>query len=244
MTNKDKLVKSINNDFDKENNYNSIMKKVENKHSNNLYLKYAFVPMVLVIVIAIVVLNNKSDNQLKTFKDRSNVNTSSSQNGDDFDGWNSINDIIINEIDETVTNSYDRDFKTQHGVYIPYFEILSNLNIPSDFDNKEDFRAIWVKSNPNLNNYDILNNYELHLRNTKNNREFIISFSDKYKIARCVNPFVADYPKSTINGVDLPIVKGRNYYISVFSYNGYNFDIEGIDVTEKEFIDLLESIIK
>lgn len=244
MTNKNKLVESINNDFDKQNNYNSIMKKVENNHSNNSYLKFTVIPINIILIIAIVAINNKNDNQIKAFKNRSNVNTTSSQNDDDYDGLDTHNNIIINEIDEIANNSYDMDFKIQHGVYIPYFEILLDLKVPSDFDNKEDMRAIWVKSNPNSNDYDILNNYELHLRNTKNNRELIISFSNKYKILRCVNPFVVDHPKSSINGVELPIVKGRNYYISAFSYNGYNFDIEGIEVTQEEYINLLESLIK
>lgn len=227
MTNKNKLVKYITDDFNKEKNYNSIIQRIEKKYNKKYFIKYATIPVVFIIIIALIQMNN---NQTKALINN-NINEIN-------------NNIIINEINETITNSYDIDGKIQNGIFIPYFDFLKDLKIPSDFDNKEDMRAMWVKSNPNSNDYDILHNYEFHLRNTKNNREFIIYFSDKYKIFRCVNPFINDYPKSIINGVELPIIKGSNYYLSSFSYKGYNIDIEGIDVTEEEFVNLLESIIK
>lgn len=241
MTNKNKLVKSINNDFDKEENYNSIIKKIEGGCNKKSFVKYVVIQTFFVFVIAVFLFSNNDSRKTRSFENYSNENTTFIQNGGDVDIYDNI---IVNEIDEISTNSYDLDYKVLHGVFIPYFEVLSNLKVPFDFDNKEDMREVWVKKNQDSKDYDVLNNYELHLRNTKNNREFIISFSDKYKIARCVNPFVSDYPKSIVNGVELPIVKGRNYYISSFSYSGYNFDIEGIDVTLEEFISLLESIIK
>ena len=237
MTNKENMKKIIKNNYDKEKNYAAIVEKIESKNKKTNLYKYSAIPVCMILVISLVCIFNTNKNNLKS-KDEENVNTNH------FTNYSSDNNIIINDINNELEETYDMDFKIQNGVYIPYFEVLSNLNIPSDFDNKEDMRTLWTKSNPNSNNYDILNNYELHLRNTKNNREFIISFSDKYKKARCVNPFDVDLPKSTINGVELPIVKGSNYYVSAFSYNGYNFDIEGIDVTEEEFINLLESLIE
>lgn len=234
--NKENMKKIIMNNYDKEKNYKIIAKKIGNKKEKINVYKYSAIPVCMIVLIFLVCIFNSNHNNLKSIDEKDiNINHFNTSHGE--------NNIIINDISSR-EETYDMDFKIQNGVYIPYFEVLSNLNIPSDFDSIEDMRALWVKSNPNSNNYDILNNYELHLRNTKNNREFIISFSDKYKIARCVNPFAYDYPKSTINGVELLIVKGRNYYVSAFSYNGYNFDIEGIDVTEEEFINLLESLLK
>ncbi len=242
MTNKNKLVKSINKDFDKNNNYNSIIGKIQCSDNKKSFIKYATIPMIFIIVISLALLNNKNNNPLKNQK---NIETSTSRDGNNYNGLNtySSSNIIINEINELAINSNDFDGKIQNEVYIPYFEFLSNLKVPTDFDNKEDMRIMWVKSNPSSNEYDVLNHYQFHLKNTKSNREFIISFSNKYKIFRCVNLFANDYPKSVINGVNVLIVKGSNYYVSVFSYKGYNFDVEGIDVTEKEFINLLESLI-
>lgn len=238
MTNKENMKKIIKNNYDKKNNYTAIVEKMESKNKKiNLY-KYSAIPVCMVVIISLVCIFNANQNNLKS-KDEKNANTNH------FTTSSSENNIIINDISKEPEESYDMDYKIQNGVYIPYFEVLSNLNIPKDFDNNENARSIWVKSNASSNEYDILNHYEFYFKNTKNNREIIISFSDKYQpLRRCVKVFVGDYPKSTINGIEIPIFKGNKNYISIFSYNGYNFDIEGIDITEEEFINLLESLIK
>ena len=160
----------------KENkNYAAIVEKIESKNKKTNLYKYSAIPVCMILVISLVCIFNTNQNNLKS-KDEENVNTNH------FTNYSSDNNIIINNINNELEETYDMDFKIQNGVYIPYFEVLSNLNIPSDFDNKEDMRTLWTKSNPNSNNYDILNNYELHLRNTKNiNR--IINSNNTHKVS-------------------------------------------------------------
>ena len=50
--------------------------------------------------------------------------------------------------------------------------------------------------------------------------------------------------KTIINGIEVEIYKHKNTYVSIFSYKGYNFDIESCDIIEEEYIRLLYSLIK
>ena len=59
MTNRDKLNKVITNDFDINNNYTSIRKKMERGNKMNKIFKYSLVPMAIVITMTGVFLLNK-----------------------------------------------------------------------------------------------------------------------------------------------------------------------------------------
>ena len=100
MTNKEKMKRIINNDFNKKNNRQLIISKIENKH-NKAYLEYAIIPTILVIVISIVLINKINNNQIKSFKDESvntnNINTTSKNDGEDFDELNNYNTKINNK---------------------------------------------------------------------------------------------------------------------------------------------------
>ena len=49
---------------------------------------------------------------------------------------------------------------------------------------------------------------------------------------------------STINGNNIKIMgEDKNYY-AIFSYNNINFDIETTGISEKEFIQLIKSMVK
>ena len=50
--------------------------------------------------------------------------------------------------------------------------------------------------------------------------------------------------KTLINGIEVEIFRYKNIYVSIFNYNGYNFDIESCDIIEEEYIRLLYSLIK
>ena len=236
MDNREKIKIIIKKDFNKKNNYKQIINKIDKKDNRSFY-KYAFTPLVLIIAIAItiVITNNKKIEKKK----ENNVieNTPIGNNNTD-------NNIIINSFSNTSSSSNDIDGKIKNGIYIPYFEVLSDINIPKDFDNNGNADTVWVKSDPNSNEYDILNNYNFYYRNTSNNRIIIISLSDKFKPLRCPSDYVLNYPKSVVNGHEVLIIKNQNRFLSIFSYKGYNFDIESYDISEEEFINLLSSIIK
>jgi len=150
--------------------------------------------------------------------------------------------ININRIDDIGMMQLDADVKIINNINIPYFEFLSNIEIPEDFDNKENYRAIYTRSNKDGDNYDILHNYQFEYCNTSNNRMILISFSDKYVPLR--DYFISDSNKiSKIGDTELKISQYNDMYIVTFTHNGINFDIETIDITQEELISLLESII-
>ena len=150
--------------------------------------------------------------------------------------------LNINKIDEMAMTKLDADAKILNGVMIPYFEYMTKLSIPEDFDNKEDYKAIWVKSNRDVNEYDILNNYEFTYRNTTNSRRIIIAFSEEHKPLR--DYYIKGGKKTTtIGNTELIISQYKDMFLTTFTHNGVNYDIETIDITEDELLELLESII-
>lgn len=201
---------------------------------SNLKLKYVLAPvcMVLIAVVGYVGflntnnnLNNNPITDLRGGKEESLATT-----------------ININKIDNMIMADLDAQEKLLNGVNIPYIGYMIGLEIPSDFDNKENYKAIYVRSDRNVEKYDILNNYEFTYRNTSNNRKIIIAFSEKYVPLRDYEILDAD-KISKIGDVELIISQYKNMYIVKFTHKGINFDIETNDITESELISLLESII-
>ena len=58
MTNKNKLVKYITDDFNKEKNYNSIIQRIEKKYNKKYFIKYATIPVIFIIIIALIQIKN------------------------------------------------------------------------------------------------------------------------------------------------------------------------------------------
>lgn len=205
--------------------------KTEIINTNNL--KYVLVP-VCIFVLTIVGYKGLKNNNFKN-----NIRNSHIENGIE-EGLTKI--ININKAEDLAISSLDADMKIVNNVMIPYFEFLAGLAIPEDFDNKEDMRAIYTRSGVNPNNYDTLNNYEFHYRNTLNNREIILSFSDKYEPLR--GYYIENKGKaSKIGNIELIITQYKDMYIVKFKAKDINFDIETTDITEQELIALLESVI-
>lgn len=201
---------------------------------SNLKLKYvlAHVCVVLIAVVGYVGFlntnNNLSDNPIADFKEGKEESLATT--------------ININKIDNMMIADLDAQEKLLNGVNIPYIGYMIGLEIPSDFDNKESYKAIYVRSDKNVENYDVLNNYEFTYRNTSNNRKIIIAFSEEYKPLRDYEILGAD-KISKIGDVELIISQYKNMYIVKFTHKGVNFDIETNDIIESELISLLESII-
>lgn len=234
MSNKKIFKKMYSKKINKSNNYKEILEYIEindTKKKNNLF-KLTLVPTCLIAIICGVLIFNEKDKDIALKPN--NLITNGEKNYQ----------FSTNSIETSKSSIIDADIKRVNYYMIPYFEFLSNLTIPDDFDNKEDFKAIYVKSNQNSENYDVLNNYELWLRNTTNNRNIMIAFSNEHKPLR--DYFFSDEGSeiSRINGFELKIYKYENSYMTSFTYNNINFDIETNYISEHEFIDLLLSIIK
>ena len=201
---------------------------------SNLKLKYVLAPicMVLIAVVGYVGFlntnNNLNNNPITDFRGGKEESLATT--------------ININKIDNMIMADLDAQEKLLNGVNMPYIGYMIGLEIPSDFDNKENYKAIYVRSDRNVEKYDILNNYEFTYRNTSNNRKIIIAFSEKYVPLRDYEILDAD-KISKIGDVELIISQYKIMYIVKFTHKGINFDIETNDITESELISLLESII-
>ena len=190
-------------------------------------------PILAVAVIAGIVFMAKPKTETPIVSDYKNTYTMESEE--------KVN-LNINKIDNVMMADMDADVKILNGVMIPYFEYMTRLSIPDDFDNKEDYKAIWVKSNRDVNEYDILNNYEFTYRNTTNSRRIIIAFSEEHKPLR--DYYIKGGEKTTtIGNTELIISQYKDMFLTTFTHNGVNYDIETRDITEDELLELLKSII-
>ena len=246
MTNRENMKKTITKDFDKKQNYNIIINKIENKH-NLVYLKYAIMPMIIILIISFFLVNSQKEKEIETFRSIENVNTTSfSHNDEDYSGMNintSASTVIINELDEFKQKRYDSKNYIDN-INIPYFEVLNSIKIPKDFDVFAEGRGVCITKDVKNKDYGKINNYELLYKNSKNNRSITIALSDKNMPYRDFTINKDNSKKTLINGIEVEIFRYKNIYVSIFNYNGYNFDIESCDIIEEEYIRLLYSLIK
>ena len=232
MSNKKIFKELYSNKINKDYNYKIILKSIERdniKMKKNI-IKWAIIPVCLIIVVCGVVLLNK-DNSGIIYKPSGPI---ISDEGNYEIYINNSNSLGVLDIDAKLENVND--------ICIPYFDFLSNLDMPKDFDNLI-MKAVYVKSDVNKEEYDILNSYNFTYLNTKNDRKIIISFSKDYIPIR--DYYFKDKTKtSIINNTEVIIIKYNYGYNATFTYNDINFDVETTDITEQEFIDFLISLIR
>ena len=231
MSNKKIFKKLYSNKTNKDYNYKIILKSIERDNINmkKNIIKWA-IPVCLIIVICGIVLLNKNNNGI-IYKPSGPIISDE----DNYEIYiNNANSLGILDIDAKLENLND--------IFIPYFDFLSNLDIPKDFDNLI-MKALYVKSDVNKEEYDILNSYNFTYLNTKNNRKIIVAFSKDYIPLR--DYYFKDKTKaSIINNTEVIIIKYKYGYNATFTYNDINYDIETTDIIEKEFIDYLTSLIR
>ncbi len=236
MTNKERLKRAIVEDFNKPNNYDKIMNKIEMegkmRKENNL-LKWVLIPICLILVISgIILLNNKKENTLEKKKyityECNNVS------------------LNINNLDKTDITSLDTDIKTVSGVNIPYpFKVNEDgeeFIIPKDLTQIKNY-IVYTKKDKDSKKYDEIANYIIDITNGSD-RGIVIKYAMDQDPIRDYYFREENSKITTINDVDLKIYKYGNSFYTIFSYNGYNFDIETANITEDEFTDYLVSILR
>ncbi len=239
MTNKEKLKKAIEQDINPTNNYNEIIKKIEKegqmKKENNL-LKWSLVPICLIVIISgIIFLNYKNDNN------------DSLENQTYIDKDNNIT-LNINDLSKVGMTKLDADIKTISGVNIPYpFKVNGNQNeewfiIPSDLTQTKNY-IVYVKKDKDSKEYDTVANY-IMLITDGNERSIEVKYAKEQEPLRDYYFSEENSKTTTINGIDLKIYKYENSFYTTFSYNGYYFDIETLNITSQEFSNYLVSILK
>lgn len=235
MTNKEKLKKAIEQDINPKDYYKEIINKIERggkimKKNNNLW-KWSFVPICLIAIISgVLLINNK---ELKTNIYKPNIETKDNVN------------LYINDVSKMTQGvlSIDADIKITNIKNNQYFKEITNIKIPNDFNNQETYE-IYVKSNRESEEYNVLQSYVADYSNTDKGREIIVSFSKENKPIRDYYFSEEGSKISKIDNFELKIFKFNELYFTEFNYKGINFDIETTNITEQELTDLLLSIIK
>ena len=247
MTNRENIKKVIDNDFDKKDNYEKIIEGIYGK-KNQLNYKYVIIPLTAVIILVLIVGLSVKNNKVKQFEKFGGdgcfdeINAQTSSNNNNYIDTSDSERVEINEINGMIKNR--NNIKVVNNVNIPYFEMLTNLEIPEDFQILEDYRAVYVKSDGKTTKDDfVLNNYEFHYRNNKSEREIVVSFSKDFIPISNYN-FGVKNTLSLINGISVGLYKYEKNYIAKFQYMKYNFLIEGKGITQEEFMNFLISIIK
>jgi len=234
MSNKETFKKMYSSKINQERTFNNILKEIEDKNmkKNNVY-KLALIPVCIILVICGIVIINKGESTLKPSTPIINKEGNY--------------EIYINKIDSSKTNltKPDADIKKIDAEYkkiqeMPAFNFLKNLNIPEDLSDKS-FSAIYTRKDKDSKDYNILHNYDFWFES--NDRRIILAFSDKNKPLRDYH--FEEFGKiSKINNQELTIYQYNTSYMTTFTYNGINFDIETNNLTESELTNLLTSIIK
>ena len=248
MTNRENMKKVIKNDFDKANNYKKIVEGMNEKRIRFNY-KYATIPITVIIIFILIIGISTKNNKVKQLEKfggddwSDGINATTSSNTNHIDTSDSDSSLVeINEINDMIKNRSNT--KIVNNVNIPYLEILTNLEIPNDFDNKEDYRAVYIKNDTKSSKEDyILNNYEFHYKNTKNEREIVASFSKDFIPISNYN-FGVNNKSSLVNGINVLLYKYEKTYIAKFQYMKYNFLVEGKNISSEEFMNFVSSIIK
>lgn len=240
MSNKKVFKKLYSKYLNKEKNYEKILDAIEEDKKNVTWVKWMFVSYCLVVTIICGILAVRSDN-MNLMLSKSEIDEEKNTNCS-VANKNVI--LNINQVDREIDLSMaDADVKKVSNYYnIPYYEVLSHLVIPEDFDNKEYVNAIYTRSNRNTKEYDYLMQYEKIYKNNSNNRNIVVAFSDKNEPMRDYE--FTDGKTSTINGFEMVIYKYENLYMTKFHYKDLYIDIETSGITEDELVNLLQSIIK
>lgn len=249
MTNKDRLKQAIDKDINYKNNYNEIVKKIDDNKNNvkSSIWKWSLVPICLVLILSSTILLNTNE-KTKHFESE---NKSSEETGVMPELKEEVSSININDITSTDSNSHkggikkiDADVRIvkNNGINFPLPYKNGLVSIPNDLDKVSKY--IWYFRDDKLHEeYSILGNYEIIYSNDSD-RSIDVKYSKDNKPVRDYY-FSDEGSKITkINGVEMKIYKFENIYFSEFKYNGYYFDIETSNIKEKELVDFLVSIIK
>lgn len=233
MPNKEKLNNSINNDFNKVNNYNKIIKKIEgvNMKDKKIVWKISLIPICLAIILGNILFINYKNDENKSLNSKDSYSDSKEKI-----------EIYINNIDKLGATLIDADVKVvneeENSIWI---SILSNIVIPEQLEKKESYMLYTRKDKESP--YDILNSYVYNYYNEETLSSVRISFSNKNKPLRDYHFSEEGAKETTINNVKMKIFKYENIYFTEFNYKDYNFDIETTNITQDELINLLKSII-
>lgn len=228
MSNKKIFKKIYTGKINKEDNYKAILNSIERRKMKKLKWNWAFLTTCLVIGFISIILFNKNTSNIKEIK------------------YN--NDININYLEEIQNSTADIDAKFEEKnieELMLKFSFIKNINITSLSSR---FGELYVRKNINDENYSELYGYNLIYSFDENNNKMIDIFFSETREKR-LSCLLVEYDldklkDSNINNTNIKIIEIEKWYMAKFKYNNLYFDIETYNLNEKEFIELLESIIK
>ena len=230
MSNKKMFKEVYNKKINQDDNYQEILKRIENKNQVNKTLKNIFIPIASIIFASFLILINinekKSSQTEDIFSDEINNNQSYTNESSEENNINTSSNQVIKDTSYKELSKYD---------------FINELNIPNDITDKK-YREIYIKDNSSKD-YIKQSNYQIYYQNSNNNRIINLTFSDKHKLINNYNSneFAR---KIIINNQEITIYENSKTYITSFSYKDIYFNIETFNITENEFNNLLKSIIK
>lgn len=232
MSNK-QIIKDV---FDREFNIETVKEQIlvkrNEKKTNKIIslLKLTIGPMFIMCIICIIVLNNN-----KTFENQKIYNETELNN-----------DIYINILKENNQSILDIDGRwvdkniEELSIEFPF---IKDLNIKNEALRTGE---MYGSSEISYTEYSKLIGYSLlYIIDIDNNSRLDIFFSKtQERKPRCFSLELSNLKASIINGASVKIAKYSNNYIAVFKTNDLYFEVDAINISEKEFINLLEKIIK
>ena len=214
--------KQIKNIISEKINKEDIKNNIVNKRSIDMkYLKYGVCTCALILMIGVFAFSGNKVNDIKTES-------------------YSKNNFSINELDSIASRTLDAESREVNEKDLESdFSFYKDL-VLSDLLKGYKVEGIYIKDSNDK--YNKLNNY-LVSTYTENN-SIKIAFSKDCEPLR--DYFFDDNGEkyTTINGEDIKIYNYGNSYMTVFSYNGVNFDIETSNMDINEFVNILKLIIK
>lgn len=240
MTNKDKLKNIIDNDYNKYNNYNDILRRIE---GNNSMKKYGYVLTFacFVLVIGVIFFNNFDKDQTVVLDKPIVEDNIIFNNISIVDGYTSIDAYPVKE---------DIDARAVNSNLLEKFSFLNNLNVPDEYKMDSMFE-VYVKENLDSKEYNKIWQYSVSYMASFEVGEDIyktigITFTKEDEMLTCIMIDWRGFPKSTINGVEVGIYQSDNTpgIMAYFEYDGYKFYIKSYYLSQDEFVNLVKSIIK
>lgn len=222
MSNKKLFKKLYFEKINKENNYKAILNSIERNNMKKIKWKWALIPACLIVIFVGITLFNINNNDIKEIKYNNNIIINSFEKAPD-----SITDIYFNFEEKTIEELMTK------------FNFIKNLNIKHESSR---FGTIYDIDYSELYGYNLI-----YVLDEKNSKTIDIFFSETEKERlRCLihNIDLNELKSSNINNTTIKIIQMGNYYMGIFKYNDLYFDIETYNLTEKEFVELLESITK
>lgn len=224
-----KIIKSM---FDKKINKDEIYKEVIKRVDGKREFKLGYIIKISVVPICAIIVMIVSLSMSPTKSPIHKVSNNSAKS----------NIININNLDNINQSSYALDIALMGDITHPSYKDLiqefpwiSNFKIPYNYN----FSSI-----KHVYNYEGIYYKAYYLDYYNDNSSISIYFSDNSsRRPRCINVVEDSLEDSIIDEVSVKLIKYSNNYYAFFKVNELNFDIEIRNITEKEFINLIESII-